>query len=217
MPGDWEARLDEVSDVYAVGEPPYARWRSFADASRPWSPEGFHNDLLRKRDFHARNAYELGLLLAITPEYTCRESLEYLRVCAVVELRVCEIELASFQLSHRQIGLMLTSPDDVYAAAAFMYGAHLHLFDQLSKAQKYRRGRKNVLAMTPYRTDSPRVLAERLDQNLHALHLLLQSSMQFLKLATDEVGNMLAPTRRLGQLLGLAMRALDKVVRVYDN
>lgn len=208
--------MDEVADVYAVGEVPYHRWRSFADATRPWSPAGFHSDLLRKRDFHARNAYELAIILGITPDYTCRSSIEYLRVCAVVELRVCEVELAAFQLTSRQIGLYLTDHEALYAAATFLHGAHLHLFDVSTSARSIKRGRKNVLALTPYRTDSTAVLAKAIDLNLHALHVLLQNSLPLLKLklTASEEDEPYGQMRRLGQLLGLSMRALDKVVQI---
>lgn len=207
--------MDEVADVYAVGECPYPRWRSFADASRPWTPAGCHDELLMKRNYHARNAYELGIILGITPDYTCRESLEFLRVTAVVELRCCEVELAAFQLTTNQIGIKMQSRDDLYAAAAFLHGAHLHLCDEISKSRKSKRGRKDVLAMAPYRTDSTTALARSVDLNLHALHVLLRTGMPMLRLNAED-GDMGIPMRRLGQLLGLAMRAFDKVVKIFD-
>lgn len=210
--------MDEIADVYAVGPSPYVRWRSFADATRPWSPNDHHDALMSKRDYHARNAYELGIILGITPDYTCRQGVEYLRVCAVVELRVCEVELAAFQLTCNQIVLSLRDPDALFAAARFLHGAHLHLYDATATARCIKKGRKNVLNLTPYRTDTPKVLAHAIDMNLHALHVLLQNSLPLLKLQmSGEAEGPYRSMRRLGQLLGLAIRALDAVVRISEK
>lgn len=186
------------------------------DASA-WSPEAHNDRLTTHRAYHARHAWELTVMLQSTPEdYVCRQSLTVLRVAALLELRQTEIELASFQLTCNAIGFRLDDREALYGAAVWVYAAHLYLFDQVAVLKKKKTGRKDVLAMAPSRTDSPRQLASNLDKNMHALHVLLKMGADQIKVsvATDPDGVVM---RMLTRRLEAAVKSLDKVVVVTPD
>lgn len=206
-------------DVYVVGPSPFVRWRPFVDLAAPWCPAVHHDKLLMQREFAARTVYELSLLLELCgPEWTSVETLRDLRTAASVELRVAEVEIASFQLTANTVGIDLSLDRDVlFEAALFVHAAHLYLHDAVTAVRALKRGRKEALALRPSRTDTPYALADALDKNLHALHVLLQNGLGVVRRLTPDA-DLPRWTHRLRKVLDLAViRGLDRVLLVTPD
>lgn len=203
--------------MYCVGPVPWERWRSFLQVDTVWHPKDAHDRFLRRRDFAARNVYELTVLLDVCPDfYVCVETLKNLRVAARAELRVAEIDLASFQLTTQQTGLRLADREALFESALYVWSAHLFLFDTVARVNSVKTGRKAALALRPYRSDGARTLADRLDKNLHALHVLLGHGFPLCRrlLPDPEVP---VWVELLCRRLDLAVKGLDRVVLVTDD
>lgn len=159
--------------MYCTGEEGYARWREFIKIDANWRPEAYDTTLKERRRFHARVAYEYTLLVRVCEgeerEWLCLDVIRHFRLLAMLELRMCEIQIASHQLASNVLAILTVDKDRLFAGAMLAFRAQLELFDLVCKAGNIKKGRKEVLAERPSWTDGTTQWAKTLDNQLHAI------------------------------------------------
>jgi hypothetical protein len=162
-----------------VGETGFDRWRAYLKIDETWRPDRYDTSLQEKRQFHARMAYEYTLLMLMCEDDTgrpwlCLDVIRHFRTLALLELRLAEVLLASHQLSGSILGIRTKDKDRLFAGATFAFRAQLELFDLVCKAGNLKKGRGEVLAERPSRTEGTTRWARDLDRQLHAISCYVQ-------------------------------------------
>lgn len=203
--------IADAIDVFCVGPCSDARWRTFIDVAS-WDPLSHHDELLMTRAYHAKMLYELSLLYELcNKEWVCRQTIEHLRLAAMLNLRSTEVHLASFQLTTGQIGFK-KGRDRLYKTAALVYSVHMHMFDMFCASQD--------MVAKPDTDEFPRPaphftcakLVQCIDANLTAIHMFMKCG----KHAFIHPEALDAPqhSRKLAHMLTLLIRSLDEVIHV---
>jgi hypothetical protein len=210
--------LDELTDVFCVGEVDTDRWRRFLNIQDPVPDlkgvmEKAHARILFERADRAKCAYDFALLIEVASDHKCVVILKYYFQVALFELRSSEIELVSYQLTLGSVGFLVKDVDQLYWAALCAHSAHLQLWDAVAQHHGTKTGRKDVLQFKPSRTDRGATLAKSLDFNLHAVHVFLSQKVYevWKQLGPDAAVPML---KQLNGKLTLLIKALDRVVLV---
>lgn len=203
--------LEEVQDVYCVGPQPAARWRTYINVEN-WDPETHHDGLLLQRAYHAKMVYELSLLYEMCEtSWVSRETMEHLRLAALISLRSTEIHLASYQLMTGQIGFK-RGRDALYHTAAIAHSVRMHLYDMFSKVAQLKGGRGAVMQERPSCTHTCKQLIRCIDTNLTMIHVMTKcGGNPFISQGADDAQQQ---GRRLVQMLTLLIHALDNVLYV---
>lgn len=219
--------LDEVEDVFSVGPCSLSRWRQFVDVTQThprfqpgWSADAHFTHLAERRAHHARISYEIGTLVELchpgdSEPWMCAEHLRNMGNVSMLELRTCEVEMFAYLMTTRKVCVRLphSEIEKLYLATLYVHNAHLFAWDSVSgQAVKLVKGRKDILALRPSRTETMRQLAQGLDENLMGLHSMLRFAVPMLY--KDGGLKPLAPVQVQGLVkrLGLMMRAVDNVV-----
>lgn len=205
------AFVADAYDVFCVGPCSSARWRTYIDCSK-WDPHSHHDELLMDRAYHAKVLYETSCLLEVcNKEWVSRPTIEHLRIAAMLNLRACEIHLASFQLTSQQVGFR-RDPDLLYKTAILAHTVHLHVFDMFCDLGRIKRGRGTAMAERPSATDTPQTLAQCIDTNLHAIHMFMKIGRTAFLAA--ESADAPQQAKKLAQMLTMLIRTLDQILYV---
>lgn len=205
--------IADAIDVFCVGPCSAARWRTYIDVAH-WDPLSHHDELLMTRAYHAKVLYELSLLFEMcNKEWVCRQTIEHLRLAAMLNLRSTEVHLATFQLTTGQIGFK-KGRDRLYKAAVLVHSVHMHMFDMFCSSQALAGTAKLETNDFPRPTMhwSCAKLVQSVDANLTAIHMFMKCGRHVFV----DPGALDAPEqgRKLAQMLTLLVRTLDDVVHV---
>lgn len=169
--------LNDLEDIYTVGESSSHRWRSFID-SDDWNPKQFHDTLLQRRAYHARCAWETSITYSMMePDWLTLDAVRRMREFAHFNLRCVEIEMVTYQLTCGSIGITTKKQLKLYRAATLVYEASLYMaglyaLDEKSKEKldAYKELKKNKPTMSENKKD----LAIFIDHSCWGLNELLK-------------------------------------------
>lgn len=213
----FESKMEEIVDIYCLGEQPLERWRPFVNIKEgklippDWRPEQQYDHFITKREWQARVLYQYTQLQDLCADWEILSSLTAFRRVALLELRSTEFSLAEFQLLCGMVGIdnRTTSYDELYYAAVCCHSFHLYLHDTLAKCRNVKKSnRKEVLAEKPSRTDKFADLALNLCNQVQAIHLYYEPTYSALRASASFEPEM----DQMGKRAGMVIVQLDSVL-----
>jgi hypothetical protein len=202
-----------LEDIYVVGEVSSERWRSFINCEN-WDPKQYNDKLLGKRAYAARCAYEACLLLSYTDSnWLSVSTFELVRDTALLELRIIEFELFTYQATCGMLCWVLEDQSKLYLTAGVCYSTLIWMADKImfNKKLKPEKGeREDYVALKklrPYSVDTSRELCRQIDQIVFAMKQFLSNDMRRVAVAENYAKELLVKLRN-------CILHLDNVVKI---
>lgn len=166
-----------IEDLYCVGVSPLERWRCFINCD-DWDPRKHHDTLLGRRDYHARQTWELVAITSILgPDYMCKETLEIVRDVSAVELRKVEFEMMSYQLTCGMIGIS-GHKKDLYRTSCILHLVTVYITNLIlggkEKDAEQIKLFDTMIEEKPRKADNKEKLSMKIDRSIFAIQELLK-------------------------------------------
>lgn len=216
--------MEDLADVFCVGPQPMERWRPYvmidADGElypKGWTPQSQNEHLIRKREYHARCAYQYSQLADLAKEqgWEVHTSIYAFRNCALLDMRYYEIALASFQLLTQTTGIdnKTTDRDELYLVAKALHSTQLFFHDTLAKCAGVKKNqRKDILAEAPSHTESKTQLARKICNGIRAIENYYQPTYAGLR-QKIEAGTFVDDQMELmAKRMAMVMKLLDGIL-----
>ncbi len=166
-----------INDVFLVGESPLERWRCYINGEENWRPSKHHDKLISQREYHARQSWEMIVIISICGDYTCKSTLEMLRDISVTELRKVEFEMMSYQLTCGMIGIS-GNRQDLYRVACVLHLITVYITNIiLGKSKKTKQQQKifdSMVEEKPIKADNKMKLSVKIDKSIFAIQELIK-------------------------------------------
>ena len=187
------------------------RWRSFINAE-DWDPKKHNDDLLKKRDYHARIVWETSLLITMTDiNWLCVDAIKVIQNVAHLELRISEIDLVSYQLTCGMIGVGAKERVKLYHCAVKLFMLNIFMMKTIvgSFGGEKESVDKKMAGKKPEPSDSKRTLCKQIDLEVFEVKELL--SRGIIQLMSQGDHSFVA---ELGDMLKEVVISLDQVLVV---
>ena len=206
-----------LDDIYSLPPVTSQRWRSFINVEN-WDPKQFHDDLLKRRAYHARMCWEATLLLSFTDSsWLGTKSYEMIKDVAYYNLRVVEFEMISFQLTCGMIGLGSKQHHDLFHASVGLYTTTVWIVDKILERQRVkktmdqRKSYSQMILCRPGPSMTCKELCILIDQMIHELQEILKKEILFVDGVHDKTELMVKLSKRFEHII----LAMDKILIVF--
>jgi hypothetical protein len=228
MSAEFDQAVEEIEDLFCVGEQPLERWRPYVRIDdgeifpKGWTLQGQNDELIAKRRFHARTAYQYMQLadVAKAQGWYVWETLRAFELLSVLETRLVEISLANFQILTGTVGVdnRGCTTEDLYLAAMTLHATHLHLHDLIAQACRTKKNnRKEVMGERPSLTDGKNRLARAICEGVRSVNAYCQPAYAALRARSDSGDAVQGDLETLAKRFKMTVRQLDKVLKVVEE